>query len=43
MLAEVDAKRRILDLYVDAGRMHRLMDETDDDGKWDWLFKGGGA
>lgn len=39
VLAEVDAKRRILDAYVDAVRMERLMDETDDDGKWDWLFK----
>lgn len=39
VLAEIDAKRRIIDAYMDAVHMHQAMSETDDDGKWDWLFK----
>lgn len=39
VLAEIDAKRRIIVAYMDAVHMYRVMSETDDDGKWDWLFK----
>ena len=39
VMLDVAAQRRIIDAYADAIHMHRAMSETDDDGKWDWLFK----
>jgi len=39
VLAEVDAKRRIIDEYIAADNTYQRLAEDDDDSKWDWLSR----
>lgn len=39
VLADVEAKRRIVEQYDEAVRLYERLDKDDDDQKWEWLAR----